>query len=126
MTNNAPSLRQIIAEVKQYLSLQYEWLRLDSVEKLTRIASALLMLILSIILVATALFYLSFAAVHLIEPYTGEACAFAIMAGFFVILLVLLWILRTPCVINPLLRFFYKMFIPQKENNNPTSKNNEQ
>ncbi len=124
MNNTTPSLRQIITEVKQYLSLQYEWIKLDSVEKLTRIVSALIMLIISIILVATTLFYLSFATVHLLEPYVGTAAAFAIMAGAFVLLLALLWILRVPCVVTPLLRFFYKMFVVKDNSEKTTSNNN--
>ena len=85
-SNPTPSLRQVIAEIKQYLSLQCEWVKLDSVEKLTRIVSSLIFLILAIILIAIALLYLSLSVVHLIQIYTGAVAAYSIMAGFFLLL----------------------------------------
>lgn len=123
MEKNAPSVRQIIDEVKEYLSLQYEWIKLDSVEKLTRIASALLILIISLILVASTLFYLSFAAVYALEPYFGLSLSFAMAAGIFIILLVLLWLLRVPLVVNPILRFFYKIFLHKEQNSESPNSN---
>ena len=85
-TNTTPSLRQIIAEIKQYLSLQYEWIKLDGVEKLTRIVSALVLLTVSIILISITLLYLSLAAVHYLESYTGIIAAYSIISGAFFLL----------------------------------------
>ena len=122
-TNTTPSLRQIIAEIRQYLSLQYEWVKLDGVEKLTRIVSALVLLIISIIPISITLFYLSLSAVHYLESYTGIIAAYSIIAGAFFLLFVLLWLLRRPCVINPILRFLYKIFITPKEDQNELTQN---
>ena len=122
-TNTTPSLRQIIAEIKQYLSLQYEWIKLDGVEKLTRIVSALVLLTVSIILISITLLYLSLAAVHYLESYTGIIAAYSIISGAFFLLLVLLWLLRRPCVVNPILRFLYKIFITPKEDQNELTQN---
>ena len=58
-SSTPPSMRQIIEELKQYFSLQYEWIKLDGIEKLTRIISALIILTLSIILISIVLLYLS-------------------------------------------------------------------
>ena len=113
-TNTTPSLRQIIAEIKQYLSLQYEWIKLDGVEKLTRIVSALVLLTVSIILISITLLYLSLA---------GIIAAYSIISGAFFLLFVLLWLLRRPCVVNPILRFLYKIFITPKEDQNELTQN---
>lgn len=122
-SNPTPSLRQVIAEIKQYLSLQCEWVKLDSVEKLTRIVSSLIFLILAIILIAIALLYLSLSVVHIIQIYTGAVAAYSIMAGFFLLLFVVLWLLRRSCIVNPILRFFYKMFLTPKEGQNDFTSN---
>ena len=116
MSSSTPSLRQIMAEIKQYLSLQFEWVKLDSVEKLTRIVSMLAVMFISIFLVAGIFIYLSLAAVYLLAPHFGMILSFVMISGIFFVLLLLVWILRTPLIVNPVLRFFYKLFIPQKEN----------
>ena len=108
-TNTTPSLRQIIAEIKQYLSLQF--------------VSALVLLTVSIILISITLLYLSLAAVHYLESYTGIIAAYSIISGAFFLLFVLLWLLRRPCVVNPILRFLYKIFITPKEDQNELTQN---
>ena len=105
-----------MAEIKQYLSLQFEWVKLDSVEKLTRIVSMLAVMLISIFLVAGIFIYLSLAAVYLLAPHFGMILSFVMISGVFLVLLLFVWILRTPLIVNPVLRFFYKLFIPQKEN----------
>ena len=57
-SSTPPSMRQIIEELKQYFSLQYEWIKLDGIEKLTRIISALIILTLSIILISIVTSYI--------------------------------------------------------------------
>ncbi len=126
-SSTPPSMRQIIEELKQYFSLQYEWIKLDGIEKLTRIISALIILTLSIILISIVLLYLSLSAVHYIESYTGIVAAYSIVAGVFFLLFILLWLLRRVCIVNPVLRFLYHLFITPKEESESvsTNKNNE-
>ena len=45
------------------------------------------------------------------------------MAGFFLLLFVVLWFLRRSCIVNPILRFFYKMFLTPKEGQNDFTSN---
>ena len=126
-SSNPPSMRQSIEELKQYFSLQYEWIKLDGIEKLTRIVSALIILTLSIILISIVLLYLSLSAVHYIESYTGIVAAYSIVAGVFFLLFIILWLLRRVCIVNPVLRFLYHLFITPKEESEAVSthKNNE-
>lgn len=92
-------------------------------QKLTRIVSALVLLTVSIILISITLLYLSLAAVHYLESYTGIIAAYSIISGAFFLLFVLLWLLRRPCVVNPILRFLYKIFITPKEDQNELTQN---
>ena len=63
MINNDPkpvSVHQLIAEIKEYLELQRDLLKVEGVEKLTILISAFLVLMISIILGGGALFLFAF------------------------------------------------------------------
>ena len=79
MINNDPkpiSVHQLIAEIKEYLELQRDLLKVEGVEKLTILISAFLVLMISIILGGGALFYLLFALADRLEPAIGSDRSF--------------------------------------------------
>jgi len=102
---NVESIGQLITELKDYYLLQKEFVQLDVIDKVVRVSTALIMTIVVFILALLVLFYLSFATVHWLEPLVGTAWAFAIIAGFFLILLLLAFLLRKPLIERPLVRF---------------------
>ena len=113
MINNDPkpiSVHQLIAEIKEYLELQRDLLKVEGVEKLTILISAFLVLI-SIILGGGALFYLLFALAYLLEPAIGLIGAFGIIGCVCLLILVVLVLLRKQLIINPIVRFLYKLFL---------------
>ena len=114
MINNDPkpiSVHQLIAEIKEYLELQRDLLKVEGVEKLTILISAFLVLMISIILGGGALFYLLFALAYLLEPAIGLIGAFGIIGCVCLLILVVLVLLRKQLIINPIVRFLYKLFL---------------
>ena len=102
---NVENIAQLIEVLKNYVGLQKEYLKLDVIDKVVRLVTALTLAIVLIILGVAVLFYFSFALVYWLEPLTGTAWAFFIMALLFLALLMLVFIFRKPWIERPLVRF---------------------
>ena len=79
---NVESIAQLVEVVKKYVGLQGEYLKLDVIDKVVRLSTALTLTIVFVILGVAVLFYLSFALIYLLEPLTGTALAFFITVSF--------------------------------------------
>ena len=102
---NVESIAQLIEVLKRYVGLQKEYLKLDVIEKVVRLVSALTLAIVFIMLGVAVLFYLSFAIVHWLEPLTGLGLAYFLMAMLFLLLLILVYVQRKAWIERPLMRF---------------------
>jgi len=108
----AESFQQLYADVKKYVELQAEYLKVEFVEKLTILVSTLLIIILITVLAVAALFYLFFSLAYALEPLLGSlAVSFAIISGIYVLLISFLVILRKRLIINPLVKFLSNLFL---------------
>ena len=70
-----------------------------------RLITALTLTIVLLLLGVAVLFYLSFACVYWLEPITGTALAFFIIAIFFLTLLLIVFLNRKTWIQRPLVRF---------------------
>ncbi len=102
---NVETIAQLIELLKDYFGDQKEYLKLDLIEKIVKLTTALSLTVVFIILGVAVLFYLSFALVYWIEPMTGIAWAFFIVALGFLTLLLLVYIFRQQWIERPLVRF---------------------
>ena len=119
MSNNqepADNLQQLYDDVKKYVQLQTEYVKVEFVEKLTILLSTMLIICIVLILVIAALFYLFFSLAYALQPILGSlAISFAIISGIYVALIILLLAFRKKLVINPLVRFLSNLFLKNKE-----------
>jgi hypothetical protein len=102
---NVESIAQLVESVKSYVGLQGEYLKLDVIQKVVRLVTALTLTIVLLLLGIAFLFYLSFACVYWLEPLTGTALAFFLIALFFLALLVIVFLNRKTWIERPLVRF---------------------
>lgn len=102
---NVESIAQLVESVKNYVGLQGEYLKLDAIQKIVRLVTALTLTIVLLLLGIAFLFYLSFACVYWLEPLTGTALAFFLIALFFLALLILVFLNRRTWIERPLVRF---------------------
>jgi uncharacterized membrane protein YqjE len=105
---NVENIAQFVETAKNYVESQKEYLKLDVTEKFVRLTTALSLSVVILILAVAMLFYLSFAIVYWIEPLTGIACAFFLVAMFFLALLIVVYTFRKPWLERPLVRFLAK------------------
>lgn len=107
------SVHHLITEIKKYIVLQKDLLKIESVEKLTILISSFLILMISVILGGGALFYLLFALAYFLEPITGMIGAFCIIGIVCLLMLAVVILLRKQLIINPIVRFLYKLFLKE-------------
>lgn len=108
---NVESIVQLVESVKNYVGLQGEYLKLDAIQKIVRLVTALTLTIVLLLLGIAFLFYLSFACVYWLEPLTGTALAFFLIAIFFLALLILVFLNRRTWIERPLVRFLADVLI---------------
>ena len=73
---NIETIGQLIETLRHYIGLQSEFVKLDVVEKIVRLLTAVLMMgILSLLLILVIIF-LSLSAVHALSAIMGLPCAF--------------------------------------------------
>jgi hypothetical protein len=115
MSNNqepADNFQQLYDDVKKYVELQTEYVKVEFVEKLTILLSTLLIIGLIIVLVIAALFYLFFSLAYALQPLLGSlAISFAIISGIYLLIIALFVFFRKRIVINPLVRFLSNLFL---------------
>ena len=112
------NLTELFKEVKKYLKLQGEYVKLDLVEKLTILLSTLTLLFVLIILGTMAAFYLSFMLVYVLASATGSLVAgYAIIGGILIFLAFIIYRLRQKLIFQPMVNFLARLFLDDSSNN---------
>lgn len=106
------NLEQLFFQLKKYVLLQKEYIKLEFVEKLTILASAIIITTIAIILGMMALFYLSFSLAYIMAPYVGGLnISFAIITVVLLLLLAFIYLFRKQLIVRPLTKFVANLFI---------------
>ena len=104
--NNVETLAQLIERLKRYIGLQTEYVKLNVIEKVVRLFTAIVGL-----LSLTAI-YFSFAAAYALQPLVGSlACAFLIVGGVYLLLLILIVLFRHQLIQRPLVKFLARLLM---------------
>lgn len=112
------NLTELFKEVKKYLKLQGEYVKLDLVEKLTILLSTLTLIFVLIILGTMAAFYLSFMLVYVLASATGSLVAgYAIIGGILILLAFIIYRLRQKLILQPMVNFLARLFLDDSSNN---------
>ncbi len=109
------SLQALFTEVKHYVDLQKDYVKLDITHKLTILLSTLLLILVLVVLGMIALFYLSFTLAYVLEPYVGGLTnSYAIITGGILILGIIIYFLRKKLIIQPLTNFLANLLLNDK------------
>ena len=112
------NLTELFKEVKKYLKLQGEYVKLDLVEKLTILLSTLTLIFVLIILGTMAAFYLSFMLVYVLASATCSLVAgYAIIGGILILLAFIIYRLRQKLIFQPMVNFLARLFLDDSSNN---------
>lgn len=110
---NIETIAQLIEVVRHYIGLQTKYMKLDVIDKIVRLLTALVMVAVLSLLLFIGLIYLSFAAAYALEPLMGIAASFACIAGAYFAVLLLFVIFRKKWIERPLVRFLASMLMQE-------------
>lgn len=102
---NVETIGQLVEVLKHYVGLQTEYLKLDVVDKVVRLLTALTMTVVLLGLLVIALIYLSFALAFGLGEYVGNVGGFCIVAGIYLVVLLMFVAFRHQWIERPLVKF---------------------
>ena len=106
------NLQALFTEVKHYVDLQKDYVKLDITHKLTVLLSTLILILILVVLGMIALFYLSFTLAYILEPHVGGLVnSYAIITAGILLIGVVLYGLRQRLIIQPLTHFIANLFL---------------
>ena len=109
------SLQTLLKEVKHYVDLQKDYVKLDITHKLTVLLSTLILILVLVVLGMIALLYLSFTLAYVLRPYVGGLTnSYAIITGAILLLGVLIYLFRQRLIIQPLTSFLANLLLNDK------------
>lgn len=115
MKNNLiDEIRGLLDQSKSWLKLEVEYAKLTIAEKLTVVLGSLIIGFVCLLLGMVVLMMLAFSLAELFKLMMVPALAYLSTAGVICILLFVLFLLRTPLLLNPIARLISKVFFDKK------------
>ncbi len=109
---NVETIGQLVEVLKHYIGLQSEYLKLDVVDKVVRLLTAITMTVVLSGLLILAIIYLSFGAAYALADMLGShAIAFCLVAVFYLFILILFVVFRHQWIERPLVRFLASLLM---------------
>lgn len=109
--HNIDTIVELIAELRHYIGLQKDYLKLDAVDKAIVLLSALIVAMIVALIASGAIIFLSFTAVYALSAYIGLAWAYCVITLFYLFLLVLVIAFRKSWIVRPLTRLLANVLI---------------
>lgn len=117
------NLEALFKEVKKYINLQGQYLKLELVEKLTILLSTLILVFVLGMLGIMALFYFSFMLVYALDSFTNSLIAsYAIIGGGLLIISFIIYKMRQTLIFQPMVNFLAKLFLDEDNEPKATDK----
>ncbi|MCQ2359882.1 MAG: phage holin family protein [Paludibacteraceae bacterium] len=116
--------QRLLNETKEYAKLRYDMLRLELLEKTTKVVSTIIVAIISTVLGLTALVYFSFAIIFYIDDFIGGTeWGFCIFGCIFLLLVLILAIFSKQLILNPLIKHLSGvLFTPEDKDDESETK----
>lgn len=109
------NLQALFTEVKHYVDLQKDYVKLDITHKLTVLLSTLILILILVVLGMIALFYLSFTLAYILEPHVGGLVnSYAIITVGILLIGGIIYGCRQRLIIQPLTTFLANLLLNDK------------
>lgn len=116
MKNVGDEIRNVVAEVKEWLTVEIEYLKLSAAEKISVLLSTIILLIVLFIVGMVALIIFAFALVDLFNLFMPHALACVTVGGILLLIVGLMYLLRNAVIVNPITKLITKLFLnPRKK-----------
>lgn len=108
-------LKEILQQSKNWVDLEIEYAKLTLAEKFTILMSQLIIGAVGLIIGNVILVMLAFSLCELFKLFMAPALAYLSVAGIVAVLLIVIFALRKPLLLNPIARFITKLFFEHRE-----------
>ena len=121
-SDSEASVRSLLATLIDLARGSIESIRLSSAERLTLLLAAIAVAAIATILGTAVIFFLSVGAAHVLATVTPLG-AYFIIAGFYAVLLVALFIFRRTLIVDPVARLITRLLVspPDELQSTPTN-----
>lgn len=111
------SIRKLIAEVREYISLRFECGKYDMVSKLTVLLSVVALAAIMLAAAIVILFFLSYAVALAVAGYVGGLhVACALVALFYILVGLVIYALRNRLIVRPITNLLGHLFLNPDKN----------
>ena len=111
------NFKELFLDIRKYIELQKDYTKLEITEKLTKIFSTLIMVVILIALGTLALFYSLFAFSYLLAPAVGGlAASFGIIVLLLLVICFIITIFRIELIIHLVVNFLSTIFLNSSNN----------
>ncbi len=97
------------AKIKEYVAIQSDYYQVLFIEKVTKIISLLIMVILVTGLLLGLLFFSLVALAYLLVPVLGKAIAILTVGGLFLLFILFFILFRKTLIVTPILKIVVKI-----------------
>lgn len=108
-------VQTMIAEMKEWLLVEVEYMKLTAAEKVSVLLSTLILVIVLFIVFMVVLIVLAFALVDLFNLMMPHALACVTVGGILLLLIGVLYLCRNALVVNPITKLITKLFLTPKK-----------
>lgn len=113
--NLSEEIRDIFIQGKEWLQLEVEYAKLTAAEKCSVLISTIILIIALFMVGLVVMIVFAFALVDLFSLMMPHALACVTVGGIFLFLLLCLYLLKTPLIINPIVKLISKLFLTPKQ-----------
>lgn len=107
-------IKNIFASGQEWLKLEVEYAKLSLAEKFTILLSTLILGAICLLMFIVILILMSFALVDVFKMFMQPGWAYLSVAGVLVLMIVAVYLLRKPLLVNPIARLISKLFLDMK------------
>lgn len=104
-------IKEIFTQSKNWVKLEVEYAKLTLAEKFTILLTTMIIGVVCLLFGMVALIILSLSLAHLFMLFMAPALAYLSVAGVIVLLLVLVYLLRKPLLLNPIAKYLTKLIL---------------
>ena len=108
-------IRKVAADLKEWLALEVEYMKLTAAEKVSVLVSTLILVIVLFIIFMVVLILFSFALVDLFNLFMPHSLACVSVGGILLLLIGSLYLFRVALVVNPITKLITKLFLTPKK-----------
>lgn len=109
---NIENIARFVEEAKEWLCLRGQYTKLDIIDKLVRILTAIFIAAIIAVVLMLALIYLSFAVAYYINVIVDSMpLSFLLVSMFYLVFLIIIYKMRHSWIERPLVRFLVSILI---------------